>query len=439
MSLVNDFDAFLEGTVNLNPTRIGNLNEKVEAITNFLRGHPTFADLFVDVTPQGSYAHRTIIKPVGNGEYDADVLLVLHQHPTWTPAMYTAELAAALRSSGIYKDKVHKRSRCVCVDYTGDFHIDIVPYVESRWAITNNKGGIDGAGQWQTAYPEKFTEWLEGKYRLTNDHMPDVIRLLKYLRDYKKTFSVKSVILSILVGNVVTGFNALDPSAYPDLPTTIVRVLEDLARYVAGHATMPPITDPAGSGQDFQHRWDQNGYANFRKWIQYYAIKARAALDAGEADGLAIWQDIFGTNFKMAAAPAVTASVASSGEQNLASLGIVENLTERVHLVGRVRQRGVQRAYDLPTRGDQVSKGRSIDFRIESCTVTGSYDVFWKVKNYGQEALDANCPRGQIVRGDTTRWEQTAYRGNHYVEVYVVQNGICVARDQQRVIVTNLR
>lgn len=439
MTLAQQFDDFLESTVNLNPHRIATLDERVAAITTFLHDHPTFADLFRDVTPQGSYAHRTIIKPVGSGEYDADVLLLLDEHPTWTPAEYTAELCRAFRGSERYKAMAHKRSRCVCIDYAGDFHIDVVPYVEDRWSITNNKDGLNGEGAWQVAYPERFTEWLEGKYRLTNDHLPEVIRLLKYLRDYKKTFSIKSVILSIMVGNVVTEVRAADSSHYPDVPTTFVRVLEDLADYVSIYEQMPLLLDPAGSGQDFRDRWDEDQYANFRTRIQGYAAKARAALDADEDKSLGLWQDIFGSGFK-APTPAVVASAASSPpEQSLASLGISEKPTEQVRLVGRVRKVGVQRAYDLPSRGDRVAKSRTIDFRLENCTVTGPYDVYWKVKNYGDEALEHNCPRGEVVHGESTRWETTAYWGNHYVDVYIVQNGVCVAKDRQRVIVTKNR
>lgn len=441
MTLVDQFAAFLENKVNLNPDRIATLDERVEAITSYLRTHEAFADIFVDVTPQGSYAHRTIIKPVGNKEYDADVLLVLQEQTDWTPAQYTSELKKALEASQYYKGKTHKRTRCVCVDYAGDFHVDIVPYVEPRKAITNNKDGFDGNGSFQTAYPEQFTEWLEGRYRLTNDHLPDAIRLLKYLRDYKTTFSVKSVILSILVGNVVQDLPWSRDTYYADVPTTFVHVLEDLAAYVKLYPTLPSIPDPAMSGQDFKERWDEPGYENFAKWIQYYALKARAALDADDADSLALWQDIFGTDFKEAALVAAsrTASLRAATDQSLSDVGIRQQLAGTVRLVGRVRQRGVQRAYDLPKRGDRVAKGRTIDFSIQDCTISGDYEVYWKVRNYGAEATAANCPRGQIFSGGTSWHESTAYWGNHYVDVYIVQGGVCVARDRQRVIVTRNR
>ena len=111
MKLIAYFTHFLDTTVNLNNDRIATLNERVDAITSFLRDHEVFGEYFIDVIPQGSYAQRTIIKPVGTKEYDADVLLALIQHPQWTPAQYTAELKKAFEGNWRYKVKPHKRTR----------------------------------------------------------------------------------------------------------------------------------------------------------------------------------------------------------------------------------------------------------------------------------------------------------------------------------------
>lgn len=119
--------------------------------------------------------------------------------------------------------------------------------------------------------------------------------------------------------------------------------------------------------------------------------------------------------------------------------GIPVRLTGKVRLDGRVRPAGVQRAYDLPARGDRVGKNRYIDFRLKDCTVPAPYQVYWKVKNTGREALDARQPRGEIELGGVSRYEHTAYVGSHYVEVYIVKNGVCVARDRQAVIIQPVR
>lgn len=62
-----------------------------------------------------------------------------------------------------------------------------------------------------------------------------------------------------------------------------------------------------------------------------------------------------------------------------------------------------------------------------------SYDVYWKVRNDGKEATRLNALRGQIELGNAYRSETTSYRGNHYVEVYIVKDGRCAAVDRQRV------
>jgi hypothetical protein len=43
--------------------------------------------------------------------------------------------------------------------------------------------------------------------------------------------------------------------------------------------------------------------------------------------------------------------------------------------------------------------------------------------------------RGTINTGGPTRSEHSSYVGSHYVEVYIVENGVCVARDRQQVII----
>lgn len=90
-------------------------------------------------------------------------------------------------------------------------------------------------------------------------------------------------------------------------------------------------------------------------------------------------------------------------------------------LVGRVRQHGIaNKAYDLPSRGNRVGKSRGIDFEVRSTSVAGAFELYWKVRNYGAEALGMHALRGEVTRaapGVLTRYETTSYRGSHYVEV----------------------
>ena len=436
MKLHAYFKYFLDTTVNLGESRIEKLNQRVDAISTFLRGHAVFGEFFIDIIAQGSFAQRTIINPVGSREYDADVLLAMKEHPDWTPAQYTNELYKAFEGSGRYMGMAHRRTRCVYIDYADPFHVDVVPYVESRKDITNNK-----TDDWEHTDPEGFTAWLEGKTRATGGRLPAILRMLKYLRDSKSTFSIKSVLLTILIGEQIQTWRAdLDDGYYGDIPTALVNIIEDLDTYLQANPYLPMINDPAGTGQDFSERWDKDGYANFRKQIHYYAGKIRDAYDeTDKAKSVAAWQAVFGSGFQ-APPPldtlAKSASPDSVGEEFIdEDKHIPIQLTESVRLIGRVRRAGVLKAYDLPKRGDRVGKNRTIDFSLIECSVAEPYSVYWKVKNTGREARSHGQLRGKVKPGGDTCYESTSYIGSHYVDVYIVKNGVCVARDRQQVII----
>ncbi|MEP4100831.1 hypothetical protein, partial [Paraglaciecola sp.] len=63
MKLVKHFNEFLKNEVNLNQHRIDTLESRVQVVTNFIKGSDSFKSAFIEAIPQGSYAHRTIIKP----------------------------------------------------------------------------------------------------------------------------------------------------------------------------------------------------------------------------------------------------------------------------------------------------------------------------------------------------------------------------------------
>jgi len=68
-----------------------------------------------------------------------------------------------------------------------------------------------------------------------------------------------------------------------------------------------------------------------------------------------------------------------------------------------------------------------LTFRAET-TVPGNVQFFWKVRNFGDAARD-NL-RGEIQQGVgmIKHNENTRYMGDHYVECYVVKDGVCVAK-----------
>lgn len=76
-----------------------------------------------------------------------------------------------------------------------------------------------------------------------------------------------------------------------------------------------------------------------------------------------------------------------------------------------------------------LSRNKSLKFFIDKTDIRGEYDIYWKVRNVGYEAERRDMIRGQIERTNNKEHnERTDFRGEHYVECYLVQNRVCVAR-----------
>ncbi len=444
MKLIKYFKNFLEQEVNLNPSRIKILDERTEAITNFLENSTLFQDNFIDVIPQGSYAHKTIIKPVNSyDEYDADVLLFVEEFEDFEPSDYVETLYSLFRDSAIYRNKVSRKSRCVTITYANDFHMDVVPFLErndKKWVTNRHKD------RFEVTDPEKFTEWLDERGRITKHHFVKVVRIIKYLRDYKKTFSVKSIILNTLLGMQVDDVALMEnPKCYDDVPTTLYTIMKKLKDYVSYNYYMPTIDDPGETGENFGDRWDQDGWAIFRSKMIYYADKIIDAYEDQDLNSsLGKWKIIFGEGFKKAETESSNVKQMTDNsyveftdtEQTLAdkNIALEINPAYKVKLSGRVTKKNGFRTFNLAERGNRVEKKRSVVFSIKT-NVPEPYDIYWKVLNRGDDALKNNCIRGQIEKGFDTRTEPTSFWGNHYVECYIVKNGICIAKDRQSVCV----
>jgi hypothetical protein len=79
-----------------------------------------------------------------------------------------------------------------------------------------------------------------------------------------------------------------------------------------------------------------------------------------------------------------------------------------------------------------LHRNKSLEFKVKETDVKEPYEVYWKVKNIGRKAEEKNQIRGQILsdRGSKKRREHSSFHGPHYVECYLVKDGICVARER---------
>jgi hypothetical protein len=199
-------------------------------------------------------------------------------------------------------------------------HVDIVPHlklIDGREVIVNRD-----ANNWEQTDPQGFTDWMRSKDAIANGNLRKVIRLMKYLRDHKNSFTgTRSILLTTLLGSQVSEVRELlDPGYYADVPTTLLHVLSDLDVWLQARPTKPSIADPSGSGVTFDHRWTQSTYSYFRDRVHAHAAEVTAAyLEVDKDNSVKLWQGIFGDGFKAPVAatssakfPTTTVTAASS-------------------------------------------------------------------------------------------------------------------------------
>lgn len=273
------------------------MNDSSSAVDTFLSSN---LDAYEKTERQGSYGLKTIIKPVGTHEYDADMLLYMTYDEAKEPKDYINDVYDCLRENDNYKDKVHRKTRCVYIDYAGDFHLDLVPCItqqnwltqEEEYLICNKR-----ENEFETTDGTSYRDWFNGKTRITNGNLKLVTRLLKFLRDHKGNFSVKSILLTTLIGNSVDA-NDEEGEDFKNIPTALKTVSNRINDFLQVNIMMPEICNPVLDGEFFTRHWDQDKYSHFREMFDLYNSKINKAFEeTGHDASVRKWRELFGDNF----------------------------------------------------------------------------------------------------------------------------------------------
>ena len=297
MTIERHFDDFLKDHVNLNQTRLDTLNQKVEIITKLLKDK---LNDYRTYSPQGSFAHGTIIKPVqDNDEFDADILVFI-KDKDFDPNKYTTDYVKIVhdlfKKDSNYKDIVRLKTRCVTIDYASEFSIDIVPCIEHNNDDTYICNRTDK--KYEQTDGDGYKKWLSGKNKIASgNYLKKSTRLFKFLRDHKDNFSVKSILLTTMLGDRIDESDK-DSNNVSSLPQTFKTLFNRLNDFLQRHPTMPTIGNPALPCEDFNRNWDESKYQNFRNKIKIYTNKVNSAFDEKNHNkSVKKWRELFGDSF----------------------------------------------------------------------------------------------------------------------------------------------
>ena len=458
MKLVEHFNTFLDGEVNLNKTRIDVLASSVEAVKTAIKGSD-WGPRILSFAAHGSWAHGTIIKPLAGGEFDADLLAIVDPVEGWEAKDYVNKLGAFFEGHSIYKDKVRRYSHCVTIEYAGDRRIDIAPCVRGRQWPDTYEVCNRASNTFETTAALDYTKWVIGRNGVAGGNdLKKVTRLLKYLRDIKTNFTCPSFLFTTLVGLQIHDWDK-DTAAFADTPTCLKTVVGRLDDWLQMNAYLPEIRNPV-LRSDIQSRvWDQTKYSNFRGKINLYRgwiDEAYAEQDRDESIGK--WQRIFGDNFAAGEAKeSARLSEAVSRSDALVVAGHFVDLVDRVIAYGREalpfritklpyvkrpKWRTASQSYRVNVSADLLTslhgsrirsvasleplqKGNGIRFSASNTVglpFDSTFKVQWRITNTDKAAYDANVLRGDFYPSDSglSRNEELSYRGVHFVEAFLI-------------------
>jgi len=436
MKLTSHFNDFLNDIVNLNQTRIDTLEQRVQTITDFVKNSDAFGEHYIEAQAQGSWAHKTIIKPSDKSpSFDADVVVYLNEVDDWEPKDYVENLYKLFKESSTYKNLVRRNTRCVVIDYAGEFHLDVVPCIREEilyglWETNEYVCNRLTNTREETA-PQKYTKWfLDEDKKVSNRRLIKVVRLAKYLRDIKGNFSVKSILLTTLLAKQADSWES-----YDDVPTALKKLFNSLNTYLQNHPIMPIIKNPVLDSENFNRHWDQAKYTNFREKIRFYTEKINAAYDEPKRlESIRKWREVFGDSL----AKAVDIGSKSINE-SLAPRLYVPNYEKpedrhwNLSFASRIEiSATIHESEDWPAISKLYSDGAALlpnqCIRFECMAETKGSEVYWQVVNTGAHVKSEGGERGNIFPGKKVRWEHALYHGKHRIRYFVIRNGHCLAR-----------
>lgn len=472
MKLHSHFRDFLNDTVNLNATRVEQLENSVDALKTFIDAS-NWGPNIRGFGAQGSWAHKTIIKPQKGKPFDADLLVYVDFVRGWNPKTYLSELRRVFMDSKLYDEKVRRYSHCITIEYAGERKIDVAPVVVNREGVSSEEVCNFNTDAFERTAPGGYTRWLVDRHSWSGANgLRKATRLLKYQRDIKTTFTCPSVLLTTLLGCQITSADAKNDTDFADPASALRVIVGRLDDWLQARASCPTVTNPVLSSETLSGAWDDTKYANFRLMINQYRgwiDDAYAEEDRDESIGK--WRRVFGDEFAASVVVERASKVSEAAllvlkeAREVATIGF-DDLVSAFRSLGRraippffdrlphkqrprwrvapppqqfgvtveARLHGGRNGAWLQTIGpdDQIvlSKGRWLEFRVKTRTglpLAADYDLHWRIANTDQEASAKGELRGGFVKANdgSSHWEELSYRGVHTAEAFVVRKRDC--------------
>jgi hypothetical protein len=377
----------------------------------------------------GSYGRRTAI----NGISDLDMVFELpwstyekyRDYKGNGPSQLLQIVRASLKAR-YPKTEIKGDGQVVVIEFD-KFVVEVLPaFVDEerdgyRFADTH-----DG-GTWKVCKPVQEIAAVEKRNGECNRNLKHVCKMIRAWKN-QHGVNMGGLLVDTLVYNFFGQTDEYDKATYKSYGALFV----SLFTYLGGLEHQDYWAAP-GSGQ----RVHSSG--KFQKKAKKAAAKCQEALDADtDKKTIKLYREVFGRVFP-AEMPTVIKTEAIAQDfsrytteqfvEDVCPVDIRYDLEIDSEVTGDGKAAGKLRR--MAEEFNWLPKARSLRFYVERCDVPPPYEILWKVRNVGPEAERRKMIRGQIEPdgGKHQKYEKTDFHGDHYVEAYIVKDGVCVARD----------
>ncbi len=117
------------------------------------------------IYPQGSIKLETVVKPIGQKEYDIDLVFFTPNISRYDiePTELNRLMGNRLREHKKYKDMIKDIKRGWRVIYADEFHLDITPSLENDLELHNNSEFVADRKiqDWKPSNPKDYATWFD--------------------------------------------------------------------------------------------------------------------------------------------------------------------------------------------------------------------------------------------------------------------------------------
>lgn len=393
---------------------------------------------------------------------------------------------------------VEEGRRCWTMNYADEaqFHLDILPALPDSDSFgvllkSRNFDSYDAhnksiaitdrtspkyesiSDDWPRSNPKGFAEWFQERMivrfderrsvlakslRLNIEEVPDykiktplqkAIQLMKRHRDLMFQKDKDNKPISIIITTLAA--KAYDNEA--DLLETLLKIVINMQSYIEKRGDLYWIGNPVNPFENFADKWSEHPTRkeNFFSWLNQLKtdINTVANLEDEEEIGEYLRYK-FGVNI----VDKIMKSYSDSNQERRLTRRAVYpsglfqvnhkqiprwpmSLVNNVFLEGEYKIGEIWKKF----QSDNSPLPKKIELRFRALTnVKEYYQVFWQVVNTGEDAIRENGLRGDIFAAGYNgaqgliHCESTLYKGMHWVECFIVQNGVCVARSKEFVV-----